>query len=720
MKQLLATFLFCLCSFAFAQPRMPATTRADVAALQTLAARQPNAAKLNDATRDRFPVALIHGRCMVGFLGRANNEVPTSDERVSIGARIGDIVSFRVDVRHLDLVHELPWLSYVELATIVRPALDRAVHATRADSVHQGINLPHSFTGHNVIIGIVDWGIQYNHPMFYDTALTHTRILAAWDMSKQSGPAPAGFTAGTVYDSPAELMAAVRDTLGSDGYRTTHGTHVAGIAGGGGAGTAYKGIAYEADILMVSPNEDNSAVMDALSWLQQRALAEQKRLVVNMSFGNVQEGGDCHSLFVEALDLLADQGVMLVAGAGNFGGEHFHLQKSFNNDTVRTRMGIYLNEPGTVGQRVVLWGEAGQPFSATLTIRNTSNGVLAQLPWVSTAGVVPFSDSAFVFGNDTVRVELITEEAHPSNGRPYIRLQVHCTSAAQRVDLSVTAASGTVHAWNVLWYARGTGWYDTVFQPGMVGYTHGDDAYGILQPSCANGVLSVAAYLSEYQVGSNWAGGTLATFSSKGPTLDGTLKPEITAPGLYVISSIDLVDDLGAFAMATITFQGDTFGFGQMSGTSMAGPMVTGIAALLLEAMPFATPAQIKQAIMDNARTDQYTGVIPPQGSTTWGMGKVNAYATVVDMLGIASVGENGLYDVRAWPNPFSEELMVLASVTAAPVRYSVLDVTGRTVASGTMSNRTARIGTASWSSGMYLLRVEGAVRSFALRVVKP
>lgn len=724
MKALFAVLATAAALSATAQVRMPATTRADVATIQSIAKQQPDAGKLVQRTRGMYPTALHGGRCTVGFLGRTNStDLPQSDDQVFIGARIGDIVSFRIDAQHLDVLRDLPWLSYVELAGVVHPTLDRVVRSTRADSVHEGINLPQPYTGRDVIIGIIDGGFQYTHPMFYDTALTATRILAAWDMSKQSGPPPAGFTVGTEYGTPAEVLAAVRDTLwpAPDDYIATHGTHVAGIAVGGGGGTAFRGLAYGSDILLVSPDDDVSAGMDAIGWLQQRAAAEQKRLVVNMSWGRVQEGGDCNSLFTQALDLYADQGVMLVAGAGNFGGGNFHLQKAFNNDTLRTRIGITDQNiaPGTVGQRVVLWGEVGQPFSASLAIRNTSNLVLAQVPWVSTNGTLLFSDSAFVFGNDTVHVELVAEEAHPTNGRPYLRLAVDRTSPAYRVDMSVTATSGTVHAWNVLWYARGTGWYYTGFEAAIAGYTAGNDAYGILEPSCANGVLSVGAYNGEFQVGNNWLGGALASFSSEGPTLDGRLKPEITAPGMDVMSSIDMLNEEGWIAEATTTFQGETFGFARIGGTSMAGPAVAGIAALLLEAMPFATPAEIKQAIMDNARTDQHTGVIPPQGSYSWGMGKVNAYAALVDLLGVVGTEEQTADDVRVWPNPFTHELMIGLGDGSTSAQYTVLDVTGRLIMTGSYTGRNTRIGAGAWSSGVYLVKIKDGERAFTVRVVK-
>jgi minor extracellular serine protease Vpr len=84
------------------------------------------------------------------------------------------------------------------------PELDKTVFDTRVDSVHKGINLPEIYNGTDVIIGITDWGFDYAHPMFYDTLLTQTRIIAAWDQAKTSGPAPSGHSFGTEYASETE------------------------------------------------------------------------------------------------------------------------------------------------------------------------------------------------------------------------------------------------------------------------------------------------------------------------------------------------------------------------------------------------------------------------------------------------------------------------------------------------------------------------------------
>ncbi|MEO8588167.1 MAG: T9SS type A sorting domain-containing protein, partial [Flavobacteriales bacterium] len=112
-------------------------------------------------------------------------------------------------------------------------------------------------------------------------------------------------------------------------------------------------------------------------------------------------------------------------------------------------------------------------------------------------------------------------------------------------------------------------------------------------------------------------------------------------------------------------------------------------------------------------------GVIPPQGSYVWGMGKVNAYATVVDLLGVVGTEEHAAADVRVWPNPFTNELMIGLGDGSNSARYTVLDVTGRTITTGSITGRNTRIAAAAWSSGVYLVRINNGDRAYTVRVVR-
>lgn len=720
-----STLLLFASSLLLAMPRMPATTRAGLDRLNMLAQAGPDPAKLTHATQGNFPTALVHGRCMVGFLGLLHPGADLNEmqhEAIRWGARQGDIVSFRVDARQLDAINSLSGLAYMELAGHVVPTLDRVLGATRVDSVHLGIHLPQAYTGRDVLIGVTDWGFDYTHPMFYDTALTATRIRAAWDQFKQSGPAPPGFSYGTEYTSPEELLTAKGDTANIYSW-ATHGTHVSGIAGGGGAGTAYRGIAFEAEFLFTTFLVDAAAVLDAWTWMHQIAQQDGKRLVVNMSWGLHWIGTlDGTSLLSQAMAQLAAEGVVFVTSAGNNGGVDFHLTRTFPADTLRSRVAFYsyASHPHMWGQSISLWGEPGATFSAGFSLNNGAT-VLQESPWYHTATQAYYLDSLLVQGNDTILFNLTCDAAHPLNGRPHFRLRIHNRSTIH-VVLQVTATAGTVHAWNVTELDNDVGNWGQAFLGTQPGWTQGDRHYGIGEPACAEDAIAVAAYSAEYiNSAGNPLGGGIANFSSFGPTLDGRLKPDITAPGVNVASSISAWTNNAYTAIQTINFQGVNYPFARFSGTSMSSPAVAGIAALLLEADPSLTPQALKQLLQATARTDSFTGEIPPEGSTRWGMGKVNAYHAMLELLGLVGVPEIGPQGIGLWPNPAMDQVFLSLPEDLGAARITVQDAMGRVVTELPWNGAGPMVlEVAGWPAGLYVVRASWGGQQASARFIKP
>lgn len=725
MIRLLVLPLLLAATLLHAQAPMPVETRAELAALQAMAKQQPDPHRLTAQTQGKYPVALMNGRCMVGFLGKVNADFdPAAVDRsvVHVGARIGDVLSFRVDAQHLDAAASIPGLAYAELAGVARPNLDKLVRSIHADSVQHGINLPQPYTGEGVLIGVLDWGFDYTHPMFYDTSMTQYRIRAAWDQFRQAGPAPAGYGYGAEFATPAALLAAQGDTAGVYSY-ALHGTHVAGIAGGGGAGTAYRGVAYGAEYLFCSFLVDAAAALDGVGWMQQKAQQDGKRLVVNMSWGLYYMGTlDGHSLLSQALDQFSGEGVVFCISAGNNGDVNFHLQKDFAGDTLRSRVQFYPYgaNPHTWGQSLTLWGAPGASFSAGFQVLDIDYNPYMATPWYHTATQPAYLDSFLVHNSDTVFFNLAAEAANPLNGRPHFRLRIKNTNTALKVIMQATAPSGTVHCWNVTELDNDVGNWGQAFQGGQPGWAAGDAQYGIGEPACTESAITVAACQSTtWTSGGTPINGGIAGFSSFGPTLDGRIKPDITAPGLSIASSISSFTDNSYSPILQVPFQGRNYPFARLSGTSMAAPAATGTVALLLQADPTLTPAGIRDIIRNSALTDNKTGVIPPGGSTRWGMGKLNAYHAVTEALGISGVGTTDSPRMGLWPNPAGGMFWISPPFTGT-VQLTVTDALARTVLTGIRAgDAPIMVDASAWPAGVYLLRVEQNGQHLMRKVVK-
>ncbi|MEU5888944.1 S8 family peptidase [Streptomyces sp. NPDC047461] len=174
-------------------------------------------------------------------------------------------------------------------------------------------------------------------------------------------------------------------------------------------------------------------------------------------------------------------------------------------------------------------------------------------------------------------------------------------------------------------------------------------------PGSAAAALTVGAVDRHDQV---------ADFSSRGPTADGALKPDIAAPGVDIVA-----------ARAAHGNEGEEVapGYVKMSGTSMATPHVAGAAAILAQEHPDWTGERIKAALTASAK--------PLTGTTAYedGAGRVDltratgAYVTTEP----ASVG----FGTAAWPHdddqPTARTLTYRNSGTKPVTLDLTSDVTG-------------------------------------------
>ncbi|HTY91434.1 MAG TPA: S8 family serine peptidase [Methanocella sp.] len=142
----------------------------------------------------------------------------------------------------------------------------------------------------------------------------------------------------------------------------------------------------------------------------------------------------------------------------------------------------------------------------------------------------------------------------------------------------------------------------------------------------------------------------IASFSSRGPNLDGSVKPDVTNVGVNIWS---------ARASGTNTGMGTQY-YIQMSGTSMATPMTSGVVALMLQRNSSLTPAQVKSILETTAKP--LGGSVP---NYIYGWGRVQAkYA--VDNATIANTAMTYTYGPRTVWSDMGKNGSVTGRVTSS------------------------------------------------------
>jgi subtilisin family serine protease len=493
----------------------------------------------------------------------------------------------------------------------------------------------------------------------------------------------------------------------------THGSHVAGIAGGGGAGTRHRGVAFEANFLMATFLVDEAAVIDAFMWMKQKSDSLNMPLVVNMSWGLQHLGPlDGTSILSRVIDKLSSEGVVFVASAGNNGGTRSHLSHTFNGDTINSGIGFfpYSAHEAMWGQSISMWGETGQDFEAGFDIYDLQQVKVYSSEWFNSKTKRSVPTSEVIIGSDTLYYNVEGIEQDEFNTRTHLRLRVKNTHSKYTVALKSTAKTGKVHYWNIVELTNDVGNWGLPFFKIFPDWSIGDSEFHIWEPACANSVISVGAYSASRTLPNNQViGGQIAPFSSSGPAISGRLKPEITAPGVNLISSYSSFTDEGYTASETVEFKDRVYPFVAASGTSMSSPVVAGVVALMLDANPNLSPAEVKEIIQQTARSDEHTGVISDSGSTLWGFGKIDAWAAVKFAEdkriqdSIIKVNKG----IIVYPNPTSDKLMVVVPGMQL-VNVEIFNNLGKQVYSGSLSEDDW-VHVSGWLSGLYFVRLNDA-----------
>jgi minor extracellular serine protease Vpr len=633
---------------------------------------------------------------------------------IKVQSRCGDVWSCRSSLSQMALLAQEQGIRYIEVHPLnaVRAYDDSA---RKASKIRQAWNSGNTspIKGKGVVLGIVDVGFQTDHPGFWDSTGNVYRVKRFWNQSSSAGPAPQGFTYGRECKTEQEILVERND----DG---THGTHVAGIAGGSGLGAPglkYAGVAPETDLVFVnimysSPSIPgsawgdyviaNPAIIDAYDYVLRYAKSKGQRAVTNLSWGMHTGPHDGTSLFDRAVDQLSEQGLVVVGAAGNDGSSRMHLFAPLRGDTLysfaydngrknRTAESIYTD----------IWGTKGKTFFVNAALFDTLGRKILETPFFPADG--SSKSTWFSAGSDTLLLKISSQKEYPFNGKTNMLLIAsHKNPAKNHIRLGFYADSSDLHAWNsgeaYLWSSGG-------FSNEVKGndykstYLNGNDEHTIGENGgSGNNTISVGAYVTR----NTWTddrnnprdnkGQTLytnATFTSRGPRVDGFIKPNVAAPGSEICAPLhnrQLPGWLFDRVLCRDSIKGAWNYYGVLQGTSMASPHVAGIAALMLEADPSLTPATLRTLLQESAKQDAFTGKVP---NGIFGYGKVDALAALMAVRTLSD-GNTPEHPIQwqLWPNPAQGGTVSIRvpALWKGNIRLQLFDLNGRLLEQSTFT----------------------------------
>jgi len=603
----------------------------------------------------------------------------------------GDILYFRLLPEETLLLLAEPGIEFADVFGILnapRPLNDTARIHSFVNQVHDGLNngLPASFKGNGVVAGIVDIGFQTNHPTFYNADGTEFRLKRFWHQNTTLGAKPAGYSYGSEFTQPGDLKA-IRDDDG------THGTHVAGIMAGSGFTTPqlkYRGMAPEADLVFVTikyANDSlqgsaygdyivaNPTILDGYKYIFDYAKSVGKPAVTNLSWGMHTGPHDGTSLFDKSVDQIAGAGKILVGANGNDAGNQMHITGTLKGDTAFT-FAVDRSRKDYPKENIYcdFWGPQNEVMGLNISVFDTLGNLKHTEPFLYSNSGNLFRKIVPVGSEDTLIYSVISQSKYVNNNKPNILLMAEMSnSALHRLRIGITTR-GVFHGWNSGQTYRWTSgaFLDEVKGNSKKGEYLAGTAAGSMSENGGTGkrTISTGSYINRKEWidykgvyrAQNWLTvGEISGFSGRGPTPDGRMKPDISAPGQMVASAVNnkqFAGWMGDVTTYTSQFNGETQYWTMFSGTSMASPHAAGIIALMLQACPTLTPEQVRYILSKTSKRDALTG---PDSNNSFGYGRINAFEAVKVALSIHNAKTrlwNGMSEMLIFPVPAQNSLV--------------------------------------------------------------
>ncbi|TOY08624.1 peptidase S8 [Clostridioides difficile] len=399
-----------------------------------------------------------------------------------------------------------------------------------------------NITGRGTLISIADTGIDYLHPDFIYPDGT-SKIVYLWDQTKEGTP-PDGFYIGTEYTREDINRAIAENDPSLSQDEVGQGTMLSGICSGlGNVNSEYAGIAEDSELIIIKLGKIdgfyNSAMLFAASqYAYKKAFELRRPLVINMSLGTSSLAGLTNRSNSEKA--FFTRGLCITAGAGNEGNTQTHtsgiiphvggsveVELELNEDEEELSLELWLNRPDKAD--VIIVSPTGEESkSVGISNYNKVTGLFdLEGTEYSITYIYPTTFSGQQFTNVTLK--------NAKRGVWKIRL----------VGVYIITGRYNLYLPNRELLKSGTRFREV------------DPFYTINYPAIQDDLITVGAY--------NTINGSLWQSSSRGPTIEDRLKPDIVAPGVNIIAA----------------YPGNTYA--TITGTAAASAHAAGAAAMYFQ-----------------------------------------------------------------------------------------------------------------------------------------
>ena len=588
----------------------------------------------------------------------------------------------------LDALEKVAALKNVQKVSVAKRLQEKTYYArkyTRAFDVQtwspdaQQIGLLKAYTGENVVIGIIDTGIQFDHKIFKDEN-GNTRIKKAYVYSN---------------NRLNEYTGAAINNLTYDTNDEDHGTHTSSIAGGsdfpfngyyfdndlyiesGGELSesydqglrVYGGMAPKADLVLcgLAGELTDANISASIKGIAEYARSVGKPYVISISLGSQFGPHDGTGEMADVVSQYTGAGGIIVYSAGNDGDQKVYLASSnvTKSNPLSSIFDFTIDTSILYGGSVSYTRTPNVPLAARFYVVDTSTNEIVWYTNEITEDTEISVNDAGAFGG-TLSNYFTAYNNRPSSygylcayfdqedsGKNLLQTfgyYLIATNEKYKIGVSIFPAGANdqvdIDTWGYSYtYFNGSDATATI-DGQNISFVAGNGEVSVDDEATYPNAISAGAYTSGkgYVSSGGYVYSTyddlfgVVSFSSyqkEGVGPLGTRLPDILSPGNIVTSGFNRANTStsGANGYDELIYGFDSANpLGAMSGTSMAAPATAGIIALWLQADPTLTPARVKEVFAETAIRDEYI-----DGDQVGKTGKIDALAGIKYILGDAA-----------------------------------------------------------------------------------